>query len=121
MQLRDPGLMLFARGDRRVELVMVGDVVAVQAVRARLKIRRCIHVTDSQRIEVWDNLACLRKGKPAIELQPIGAGWDPCHVGRSRDISQCSPSMAWSNSKKFQRFLDFARNDKTPATFFPAL
>src|SRR6185437_13446153 len=92
---------------------MVGDVVAVQTVRVRLKIRRCIHVADSQRVEVRDNFPCLRKSEPAIELQSVGAGWDPCHVERSRDISQCCPSMAWSNSKKFQRFLDSARTDKT--------
>src|SRR6185437_14488338 len=66
---------------------MVGDVVAVQTVRVRLKIRRCINVADSQRVEVRDNLPCLRKSEPAIELQSVGAGWDPCHVERSRDIS----------------------------------
>src|SRR5436190_15399036 len=97
MQLRDPGIIIFARADRRVEVVMVGDVVTVQAIGARLKIRRCIHVAYSQRMQVRNDLACLRKSEPTIELQSVGAGWNPCHVERSRDTSQSSPSIAWSN------------------------
>src|SRR5207248_481302 len=42
MKLPNPCLIILARPDRSVELVVVGDVVAVQAVWARLEIRRCI-------------------------------------------------------------------------------
>src|SRR5438105_4057885 len=101
MERPDPRLIILARPDRSVELIVVGDVVAVHAVWARLKIWRCIHVTDSQCVKIGDDLACLRKSEPTIELQSVGAGWNPCHVERSRDISQSSPSMAWSNSKRF--------------------
>src|SRR4029077_16819665 len=76
MELPDPRFIILARADRRVEFVVVGDVVAVQAVRVRLKIRRCIHVTDSQRVEIGDDLACLRKSEPPIELQSVSAGWN---------------------------------------------
>src|SRR5262249_12605737 len=76
MHLPDPGIIIFARADRRVEVVVIGDVVAVQTIGARLKIRRSVHVAYSQRIEVWDNLAGLRKREPAVELQSVGAGWN---------------------------------------------
>src|SRR5437762_13614946 len=83
MELRNPRVIIFARTDRWIEHVVVGDVVTVQAVRARLKIRRCVDVTDSECFEVWNDLACLRKSEPAIELQSVGAGWNAwlrrCH------------------------------------------
>ena len=83
MKLCNPRVIILARTDRRIEHVVVGDVVTVQAVRARLKIRRCVDVTDSECFEVWNDLACLRKSEPAIELQSVGAGWNAwlrrCH------------------------------------------
>ena len=39
MQFRNPRVVLFAGADRRVEFVMIGNVVTMQAIRARLKIR----------------------------------------------------------------------------------
>jgi len=32
LQLRDPGVIIRSRTDRRVQLVVIGDVVAVQAL-----------------------------------------------------------------------------------------
>src|SRR5467141_1582658 len=55
---------------------MIGDVVAMQAIRARLKIRRCVDITNSQRVQVGHDLTCVRKSEPAIELQPVGASWN---------------------------------------------
>ena len=44
MQFRNPRVVIFARADGRVELIVIGDVVAVQALRASLEIRRCISI-----------------------------------------------------------------------------
>ena len=38
MQFRNPGIVILARADRRVQLIVIRDVIAVQAFRARLKI-----------------------------------------------------------------------------------
>ena len=97
MELADPRLIILVRADRCVELVVIGDVVAVQAVRARLKIRRCIHVTDSQRVEIWDDLACLRKSEPPIELQSVSAGWN-----------------AWMDCGHSCNFLSFRAKSRNP-------
>ena len=69
---------------------MIGDVVSVQAFRARLKIWRRINISHSQRIEIRHDLVRLGKREPAIELKPIGAGGDtwmllPCHAACGRD------------------------------------
>ncbi len=90
MQFRDPRVVVRARADRRVQLVVIGDVVAVQAVRARLKIRRRINIAHAQRMQIRHDLARLGKCEPAIELQSVGAGWDaemllPCHAACGRD------------------------------------
>src|SRR5437667_1566024 len=90
MERPDPRLIILPRPDRSVELVVVGDVVAVQTVWARLEIRRCVHVTDSQCVEIGDDLACLRKSEPTIELQSVGATGNArvlllCHAVRSHD------------------------------------
>src|SRR5450759_3755246 len=52
---------------------MIRDIVAMQAIWASLKIRRCIGISNSQRVQVGHDLAGVRKSEPAIELQPVGA------------------------------------------------
>src|ERR1041385_6952537 len=71
---------------------MIGDVVPVQAVGARLKIRRRINIAYSQRVEIRYDLARLPKCEPAIELQSVGAGWNAemlllCHAACGRDYT----------------------------------
>ncbi len=92
MQFRDPCVIIGARADGGVQLVVIGNIVTMQSVRARLKIRRCIHVTNPQRVQIGHDLARLRKGEPAIELQPVGASWNARmspvgHVEWNRDTS----------------------------------
>src|SRR5881392_2263956 len=53
---------------------MISDVVAMQALGARLKIGRRIHVANSERVQICDDLARLPKREPPIKLQPICAG-----------------------------------------------
>jgi hypothetical protein len=53
---------------------MIGDVVAVQALWAGLKIGRRINITHAERVQIRDDLPRLRKREPPIELQPVGAG-----------------------------------------------
>ncbi len=52
VQLGDPGVVFLARTDRGVQLVVIGDVVAVQALRARLKIGRRIAVADAELVQI---------------------------------------------------------------------
>src|SRR5439155_17407087 len=59
-----------------VQLVMIGDVVAMQTIRARLKIGRRVNVTNSQCSQIRHDLACLGKSELAIELQAVGADWN---------------------------------------------
>ncbi len=72
VEFRNPGVVILPRADYRVELVMVGDVVTVQAFRACLEIGRCISIRHAQRMQVRDDLARLSEGEPAIELQSVG-------------------------------------------------
>src|SRR5262245_29201948 len=52
---------------------MISDVVAVQAFRAGLKIRRRVHIADSQFVQICDDLPRVRKRETPIELQPVSA------------------------------------------------
>ncbi len=74
VQFGDPGIVLRARTDRGVQLVVIGDVVTVQAFRARLKIGRRVAIADSERMQIRHDLARLRKGELPVELQPVGRG-----------------------------------------------
>ena len=124
MQIRDPGIVLLARTDRGVQLVVIGDVVTMQAFRARLEIGRRIAITDTERIQIRHNFPRPRKGELPVKLQPVGRGGNTrmlrCHAEqsflvipsgaqRSRGIFRCSASSRRSDS---ERFLDCARNDK---------
>src|SRR5207247_3460765 len=74
MQFHDPGVVFLLRTDRRIELVVIGNVVTVQTVRPGLKIRRRVNVTDTESAQIRYDLARLREGEPPVELQPVGAG-----------------------------------------------
>ena len=75
VEFRDPGVVFRARPDGRVQLVVIGNVVAVQALGPRLEIRRSITVADPERVQVRHKSARLREGEVAIELEAIsGAG-----------------------------------------------
>src|SRR6266481_4276886 len=76
MQFRDPGVIIGARADGGIQLVVIGNVVTMQTMRARLKIRRSIRVANSQRIKIRDDVSRLRKREQPIKLQPIGASWN---------------------------------------------
>ena len=97
---------------------MVGDVVAVQAFRACLEIRRRISISHAQRMQIWHDLTRLSKGEPAIELQSVG------RTGNSRCFilsSQSKISIAARSCAGTQRgFLDYARMCQG-FTFFPVL
>ena len=74
MQIGDPGIVLLARPDRGIQLVVIGDVVTVQAFRARLEIGRRIAIADPERIQVRHDFPRLGKGELPVELQPVGRG-----------------------------------------------
>ncbi len=77
---------------------MIGDVVAMQALGAGLKIRRGIYIAYSERVQIRDSFTRLRKREPPIELQPVGARGNArvfarhdaisCHSERSRGIQR---------------------------------
>ena len=72
VQISDPGVVFLARADGGVQLVVIGDVVTVQALRARLEIGRRIAIADAKRVKIRNNLPRLRKGELPVELQPVG-------------------------------------------------
>ena len=71
VQLSDPCIVIRARADRRVELVVIGNVVAVQAFRARLKVGRRVTIRHSKLMQVRNDRAGVLEGKLPIELEPI--------------------------------------------------
>src|SRR5262245_36830539 len=73
LQLRDPSVIIRPRPDRRVQLVMISDVVTVQTLGAGLEIGRCIHVAHPELLEVSDDFSRVRKCETPIELQPVRA------------------------------------------------
>ena len=76
-QFRDPGVVIVARADCRVEFIVIGNVVTVQTVRSCLKIWRCVNIAHTQFVQVRHDLACLREREPAVELQPVRATGNP--------------------------------------------
>ena len=107
VQLRNPRIIIRARADCGVQLVMISDVVTMQAIRARLKIGRCVNVTNFQCIQIGHDLACLGKSEPAIELQPVGAGWNArmrfCH-GRKQTSNAQRPTSNTEIQSLISRF-----------------
>jgi hypothetical protein len=45
----------------------------MQAIRAGLKIRRRVNVTDTELAQIRHDLARLREREPPVELQPVSA------------------------------------------------
>ena len=72
VQFGDPGVVLLARADRGIQLVVIGDVVAVEAFRPRLEIWRRIAIADPERVQIRHDFARLGKGELPVELQPVG-------------------------------------------------
>src|SRR5262245_25885644 len=96
LQLRHPGIIIRARTDHRIQLVVISDVVAVQALGAGLKIRRRIYIAYSERVQIRDSFARLRKREPPIELQPVGAGGNarmPCFHGGEANVQRPTPNV----------------------------
>ena len=72
----DERFEVLAASDLRVERVVVDDVVAVLAARARLEVRRAVDVADAQAGEVGHELCRLVEAEIAVELQAIGCAWN---------------------------------------------
>ena len=103
VQLRDPRVVFRARTDRGIQLVVIGDVVAVQAFGARLKIRRRITIADPERVQIRHDLARLRKGELPVELQPVG------RAGNARMYLLSGSKRPTSN----EQFSDFTGANRT--------
>ena len=114
-EFRDPGVIIFARPDCGVELVVIGDVVSVQALGAGLEIGRCVGMTDPKLIKIRHNFARLPEGEVLVELQAVGRGWDawitclhhvyltnPCYV----NFSLNSPATCWEFGAVFYRVIN---------------
>src|SRR4029453_16752119 len=97
LQLRDQGVIIRARTYRGVHLVMISDVVAVQALGASLKIGRRINIAHAQLVQIRQDLARLRKREPPIKLQSVSAGWD-----------------AWMFRGHSRNFLSFRAKSRNP-------
>ena len=76
MQFRDPGVIIFTRSHCDIELVVIGDVVPVHALRAGLEIGRGVGMTDPELIKIRHNFARLPEGEVLVELQAVGRHWD---------------------------------------------
>src|SRR5436190_7496177 len=96
MQFRDPGVIIFTRSHCDIELVVIGDVVPVHALRAGLEIGRCVGMTDPELIKIRYNFARLPEGEVPVELQAVGRDWNfgmlgfhnvPRHPERQRKTS----------------------------------
>src|SRR5271165_3112858 len=61
---------------------MIGDVVAVIAVRPRAEKWRAVNVGDSELLQVRDDFSCVFEGEMSVELQSIscnGYAASRCH------------------------------------------
>src|SRR4029453_7693193 len=71
VQFGDPSVVILARTDRVIQLVVIGNFVAMEALRPRLKIWRGITVADPERVKVGHESARLGKGELAVELKSV--------------------------------------------------
>jgi hypothetical protein len=76
VQRLDPRIVIGPGTDRGIELVVIGNVVTVQAVRARLEIRRRVAIADAERVEIRHDLPRLGKRELPVELQPVSRSGD---------------------------------------------
>jgi hypothetical protein len=70
-QFGDPSVVILARTDRVIQLVVIGNFVAMEALRPGLKIGRGITVADPERVKVGHESARLSKGELAVELKSV--------------------------------------------------
>lgn len=59
-----------------MELVVIGNVVGVQTLGARLEIRRSITIADSQLMQIRHEGLRIVEGERAVELQAVGGDRD---------------------------------------------
>jgi len=62
-------------------LVVIGDVVSVQAFGAGLEIGRCVGMTDPELGKIRHNLARVPEAEVLIELQAVGCDWNSWMLG----------------------------------------
>ena len=60
------------RAQLRIQLVMIGNVIAVHAARPRLEDRREIDVADPESGEVWSDRRRVAEAKAGVKLQAVG-------------------------------------------------
>ena len=77
---------------------MIGDIVAVQAFPAHLKVRRRINIAHSQINQIRHDLTRLRKREPAIKLQSVRAGRNPRVIARHSAMSRHSERSRGCNA-----------------------
>ena len=80
VQSGDELIKILARADGGIQLIVIADVVAMQAVRARAEKGRRIDVADPEIAQVRHEVARLAEGEVLVELQAIGRRRD---AGRS--------------------------------------
>src|SRR3954451_24687938 len=69
-RLLQPFEAIFA-AEFRIELSMIDDVVAVGGAFARLHERRCVEMSDAERLQVWDNRRSRIETKIGRKLQAV--------------------------------------------------
>ena len=108
-EFRDPGVIIFARPDCGVELVVIGDVVSVQALGAGLEIGRCVSMTDPKLIKIRHNFARLPEGEVLVELQAVGRDWNFWMLGFHNALLILNGSEGSSAARSGNRETIFAR------------
>ncbi len=90
-QLCYPGVVIRPCANGRVQPAVIADVVAMETLRARGEVRRRVNIAHPQGVQIGHDPARLRKHKPPIELQPIGAGGNArrmrLHHSRRRPVT----------------------------------
>ena len=64
-------VILFA-ADFGIQLVVVHDIIAVQASRLRLEIGRGIDIGDAELMQIGDDGCGVPEREVMVELQPVG-------------------------------------------------
>jgi hypothetical protein len=77
VEVGDPSIVFGARTNSGIQLVVIGNVVAVQTLRARLEIRRRVTVADPERVEIRHDLARVGESELPVELQPVSRTRNP--------------------------------------------
>jgi hypothetical protein len=81
-----------------VEAVGVNDVIAVQAPRTGLQIRRGIQVTDTQRGYIIGDSGCRLKTETGVQLDTIRGADLTGHDGLPRQVGKSMQSTALPHS-----------------------